>query len=677
MSKITGRFATKDNRHTVEVAIYNKDITLPNINIDTSHNVKFAGESPIVITQQQSDTFDHLFKTQCKISLLSKQWLGEYLYANNNLSIVVNVWVDNDCVFAGYVTPNTYNQNYSHEWENIDINCVDMLSTLKERRLTDKTDYSELVAQSQIRPFKWFIDQMEIDTKTIVIPNLPDVNYGEAEMMWAETGWTRVVNDDGTITYYGIESEIMMLDEETGVNTGNERQGELKTVTWVASEDTKIIDGVPYYVEYAHIQVAGQDTNTGDWRATTDIADDVLPVPTGTVNRVDGWTRGALPQPFEYYEHYTTFTIYDNGMEVASSDGIGDQIPETPDTTTNGSYYEFRQGSDTDLDIDETTGYLYFKNYCWVIVNDVAQNSGDWVRGNALPQIAGKTVSSVTTAPTATLRIGETRTTYTATFDNDTKYFEFDNLPNDVTRFSTTYFWSGATQEDIEVRLDNADDYEELTFYNFDTSNCSLINLSYHGNFDYNDTLKHLDVTRLDTSKTTSMYSMFLNCGGLTYIDLSNLDTSYATTMYQMFRGCKNLEHINVSSFDTSKVTTMNMMFASCRSLTSLDVSNFDLSSIGTNTNGAKGTLESMFSNCTYLTTLNLSNWDISWNATRNLNGLLHRIFDLTPLAYLTMNNVNDYTFTYISKQTPHSCTIYRDGTTYLYNSNTNTWEIQ
>jgi hypothetical protein len=73
--------------------------------------------------------------------------------------------------------PRTYNQNYAHVWEEIDINCVDILSTLKDRRLTDNISYEELVAQSTTRPFSWFFGNMDLDTTTVVIPNYPDIDY--------------------------------------------------------------------------------------------------------------------------------------------------------------------------------------------------------------------------------------------------------------------------------------------------------------------------------------------------------------------------------------------------------------------------------------------------------------------------------------------------------------------
>ena len=385
MAKIKGKFATLNNTNYVKITIYNKAVTgLSDINIDISNDVRFA-EDPIHITQMNDDTFDTIIKTQCEINLVTKRWLGDYLYSPNLTDIVVNVWYGDDCVFAGYVLPMTFKQNYSHVWENVTIKCQDILSTLKDRRLTDKTDYAELVAQSTVRPFSWFINQMGIDDASVVIPNLPDVNTEYMEMAWIETGWMRVINDDNTIDYYGIESECIILDETTALATGNERQGEQKQVTWVGSTDTTIINGVSYYIEYAHIIVGGTDVNTGDWRVSAN--QDEMPEVIGTVSQLDGWTRGALPIPFQYYEHFTTSYVYSNGMQVEINDYLGDQIPETPLETSYGSYYEFRQGSVTDTDIDEETTYEYYKNYSWCCVNNICENTGDWVRGDRTPYV--------------------------------------------------------------------------------------------------------------------------------------------------------------------------------------------------------------------------------------------------------------------------------------------------
>ena len=116
--------------------------------------------------------------------------------------------------------------------------------------------------------------------------------------------------------------------------------------------------------------------------------------------------------------------------------------------------------------------------------------------------------------------------------------------------------------------------------------------------------LTTVDLSNLDTSNYTSMYSMFGNCSSLTTLDLSNFNTSKVTSMGSMFNGCSSLTSLDLSNFDTSKVTSMVNMFSDCSSLTSLDVSNFNTSKVTS--------MSDMFQNCSSLTTLDLSNWNTS-----------------------------------------------------------------
>lgn len=110
---------------------------------------------------------------------------------------------------------------------------------------------------------------------------------------------------------------------------------------------------------------------------------------------------------------------------------------------------------------------------------------------------------------------------------------------------------------------------------------------------------KLLDInglSKLDTSKVTSMQNMFNNCRSLTSFDISSFDTSQVTDMRSMFNGCYKLASLDLSNFDTSNVTNMKMMFTNCSALTSLDLSSFD-------TSGASD-ISFMFSNCKTLETI-------------------------------------------------------------------------
>ena len=673
MAKIEGRFATLNNTHTVKVCIYNKNLNKPNINIDASKSVKFS-DNPVEITQQQDDTFEHILKTQCKIRLVTKEWLGDYLFAANYSSIVVNVWVDNDCVFCGYVVPRTYNQSYAHVWEEVEINCVDILSTLKDRSLTDNTTYEELVAQSTTRPFSWFLDQMDLDTTTVVIPNYPDIDYQEAEMMWTEIDWSRIVTQEGDITYYGVEAEVVLLDEDTAMNTGNTRQGQQKTPTWIESTDTCIVDGVSYYKEYAHITVNGEDVNTGDWRVGSNAGG--MPEVVSTRNEVDGWTTGVLPQPFDFYEHYTTYNIYDNGMEIAGSDGIGDNIPEYPSTTTAGSYYEFRQGANDDVDVDEDTGYIYYKDYAWVCVNGTCENSGQWQRGNEKAHPTG-THTAITgwqyDNPPVPFEYYETISHYTdysdgtSEFDHTTmghqipltpnttangSYYEFrqgdaDDLDVDSTtgyEYYKEYAWvvvnNVAEQTTNWRRGDRANQFNYAPIYgkmiDGATNPPTFKFGSYNGGSTTTKTADLFDSTTGEFGFTSENIPTY-NRPWYKPLDLkTNIEELYynlpstSIIFNNWFTDCVNLKVLDIECF---YVSNLNNAFKGCTSLTNLKINNSSgwltmSESAFEGCTNLPGTIDlgyvnidrcsNMFKNCTSLDTVKLSGFTIMYNGTYN-----------------------------------------------------------
>ena len=114
----------------------------------------------------------------------------------------------------------------------------------------------------------------------------------------------------------------------------------------------------------------------------------------------------------------------------------------------------------------------------------------------------------------------------------------------------------------------------------------------------------------VDTSKVTSMISMFYGCSSLANLDLSNFNTSNVTYMNSMFDGCSSLTSLDLSNFNTSNVTSMNSMFYGCSSLTSLDLSNFNTSNV-TNMNY-------MFYGCSSLINLNLSSFTNQINSDKS-----------------------------------------------------------
>ncbi|WP_417303419.1 BspA family leucine-rich repeat surface protein [Ellagibacter isourolithinifaciens] len=114
--------------------------------------------------------------------------------------------------------------------------------------------------------------------------------------------------------------------------------------------------------------------------------------------------------------------------------------------------------------------------------------------------------------------------------------------------------------------------------------------------------LTDLDLSALDTSSVRSFADVFQDCSSLRSVNLAGWDTSSGKDFRQMFYRCASLEEIDISSFKTSASTSFEQMFYGCSSLRSLDLSHFDT--------GSATTFASMFYNCASLATLDVLMFD-------------------------------------------------------------------
>ena len=114
--------------------------------------------------------------------------------------------------------------------------------------------------------------------------------------------------------------------------------------------------------------------------------------------------------------------------------------------------------------------------------------------------------------------------------------------------------------------------------------------------------LTDLDLSAIDTSSVRSFADVFQDCSSLRSVNLAGWNTSSGKDFRQMFYRCASLEEIDISSFKTSASTSFEQMFYGCSSLRSLDLSHFDT--------GSATTFASMFYNCASLATLDVSTFD-------------------------------------------------------------------
>ena len=135
---------------------------------------------------------------------------------------------------------------------------------------------------------------------------------------------------------------------------------------------------------------------------------------------------------------------------------------------------------------------------------------------------------------------------------------------------------------------------------NFDTKDAT----SMYGMFYGTTALMELDLQNFNTSKVTTMNTMF-GYSGIKTIELKNFDTTNVIDMRGMFWQCENLSNIDLSNLNTSNVTSMRAMFMSCRNLTEVNLCGFNTLNVTT--------FKDMFSNTTNLTKVKVgSNWSVT-----------------------------------------------------------------
>lgn len=179
--------------------------------------------------------------------------------------------------------------------------------------------------------------------------------------------------------------------------------------------------------------------------------------------------------------------------------------------------------------------------------------------------------------------------------------------------------------------------------------------------------IESIDLTGFDTSRTTSMQTVFKNCASLKSVDLSSWDISKAYTMGGFFEGCSNLEtvNLNVKVKNNSNSIPINDLFYNCGKLQSVDLRNFVTNIVSA---------DFLFNGCGSLETINMdgvnlglingqsSNLGAFRSAFKNCNSLVNLIFgnnlgaalsssssvnqfnvDLTSCSLLTHDSLVDF----------------------------------
>lgn len=130
---------------------------------------------PVETTSQVNDTFDHLLCQQANVRLYCRNYVPGF-FCNSCRDAVVNISVDGECIFAGYVEPQAFSQDYNEEYDEVELTCIDALSALQYSYYKNVgaagVTYAKVKAEAAQRTFLDLLKEaIEGATKDIDISN--------------------------------------------------------------------------------------------------------------------------------------------------------------------------------------------------------------------------------------------------------------------------------------------------------------------------------------------------------------------------------------------------------------------------------------------------------------------------------------------------------------------------
>lgn len=193
---------------------------------------------------------------------------------------------------------------------------------------------------------------------------------------------------------------------------------------------------------------------------------------------------------------------------------------------------------------------------------------------------------------------GKTATAVYANIQNTKSTPPWRSIASKIKR--VTVVDDGIAPQTMYAWFFNCDNLLSVNISKLDTSKTTSLGYAFSGC----KSLTEIDLSALNTSSVRSFADVFQDCSSLRSVNLAGWNTSSGDKFSQMFYQCASLEKLDISSFKTGDVTTFEGMFYGCSSLRALDLSHFDTSTATT--------FASMFYNCSSLSSLDVSMFDTS-----------------------------------------------------------------
>ena len=152
---IHGSFLSQQG-DTVAVHIVTHNDRTQIIEIGTEEADVYFSDDPAEITSEVNDTFDVLLRHSANIRLLCGNLITDF-FCTSCRDAIVNIYINDKCVFAGFIEPQAYTQPYNERWDEIELNCIDVLSALQYSNYKNAgtlgVDYETVKKGAKLRSF--------------------------------------------------------------------------------------------------------------------------------------------------------------------------------------------------------------------------------------------------------------------------------------------------------------------------------------------------------------------------------------------------------------------------------------------------------------------------------------------------------------------------------------------
>ncbi len=126
---------------------------------DEDSPIKISFDS-VEIEYDIDDMFASIIKKNMSINLVASEYFGGVLFSDQVKQVKVTVKMDDKVLFAGYIEPYTYSQEYAHNVDEFTINCTDELGCLEYQYIIKHSDWQNTISQEQSPSFKEYLAMM-------------------------------------------------------------------------------------------------------------------------------------------------------------------------------------------------------------------------------------------------------------------------------------------------------------------------------------------------------------------------------------------------------------------------------------------------------------------------------------------------------------------------------------